>query len=485
MSYITLLLPDQVPQFPQLLEKDLETFLDEHRKLWSSYHVPSGVQTRSQHQLISDDVIKHWRDPCFQICSQSPLKLNAILNWLAQAIYVDVSFLDQIPHVDCLNIFLSVFILHSYGDTEQAIEDLASWQRYVALKFTERQKNYISDLTNQVDEELYDADLDPSLPNLGADTVHWHPSQYQDKCNSWARILHTHLLNKLALVDEIDEHAHNSQVKYCTQCLDKSPDKKCIRSISVTLNHDPAFLSMWNGVGISKVPPKDRMQPNPGRKTSLNECHIVHPDELGLQGYSADEEVIRCCGKQLLLFFDGQKLCHFAWYNAFTESVHQQLVQYSERSTGVQPVNRGGKFAYWSSGQMVPFGARQPSGGRRADYYSFYAGIEAESYEGIMTLFEQAEISATMLRTAQAAHPALVAEIREKSKECERVGISGQSMFSCNGYTAPQHMDVDCTPSLCAQFTLNAESKWSEYAFCFTQYGFYIETRSNMLCQFF
>ena len=66
-------------------------------------------------------------------------------------------------------------------------------------------------------------------------------------------------------------------------------------------------------------------------------------------------------------------------------------MQYSERSTGVQPVNRGGKFAYWSSGQMVPFGARQPSGGRRADYYSFYAGIEAESYEGIMTLFEQAE----------------------------------------------------------------------------------------------
>lgn len=58
----------------------------------------------------------------------------------------------------------------------------------------------------------------------------------------------------------------------------------------------------------------------------------------------------------------------------------------------MKPVHRGGKFAFWTSGQMFPFGARQPSGGRLADHYGFYAGIDADTYEGVRVLFEHAKV---------------------------------------------------------------------------------------------
>ncbi|KAJ3816348.1 hypothetical protein F5880DRAFT_1619439 [Lentinula raphanica] len=202
------------------------------------------------------------------------------------------------------------------------------------------------------------------------------------------------------------------------------------------------FISQWTGVGISKVPEKERMLPHMSQKSSLKDCKVVHPDEVGLEGMSADEDVIACCGKQILLFYNDDQLCDFVWYNAFSEGLDgdfAQLVKYSKSCTGVQPIHRGGKFAYWSSGQMIPFGARQPSGGRRADYYTFYAGIEANTHKGIKILFEQAQISAIMIRTAKAIHPALVTEIQENSKDCEKVGVFGQSLFHCTGYTAPQH----------------------------------------------
>lgn len=87
------------------------------------------------------------------------------------------------------------------------------------------------------------------------------------------------------------------------------------------------------------------------------------------------------------------------WFEAFPRGgnggngIFEQLVCYSQTVTGVQPVHRGGRFAYWSSGQMFPFGVRQASGGRKADHYSWYSGVGAEDEEGISILFEQAEVS--------------------------------------------------------------------------------------------
>ncbi|KAF9026085.1 hypothetical protein BDP27DRAFT_1376340 [Rhodocollybia butyracea] len=254
------------------------------------------------------------------------------------------------------------------------------------------------------------------------------------------------------------------------------PQKRCVQRIDVTLNEKPEFISQWRGVGISKVPPEQQMKPQRGRNATRGVAQIVHPDKIGVHGLkriTADEEVLQRCGKQIFKLFRNNELCDFVWYNAFPDSTFVEMLQYSQSALGVQPVHRGSRFSFWTSGQMIPFGARQPSGGRRADHYTSYAGITAETYEGIIILFEQAKLSAMLMRTARAIHPGLVNKINEQSKACERVG-----------YTAPQHCDEDCTPSLCAQFELQAEQKWSEFAFCAIQYGYYIETRRNMLWSF-
>ena len=90
----------------------------------------------------------------------------------------------------------------------------------------------------------------------------------------------------------------------------------------------------------------------------------------------------------------------FVWFEAFSRGengVFERLVRYSHTVSGVQPVNRGGRFAFWSSEQMWPFGVRQASGGRKADHYGWYAGIDADNDEGISILFEQAEVSCKCL----------------------------------------------------------------------------------------
>ncbi|KAJ3765438.1 hypothetical protein FB446DRAFT_709464 [Lentinula raphanica] len=562
MSYLTLPYPEKIPPFPQILKKDLDTFFMEHQKLWNDSSPEVTILT--------------WRIKCHDICLQEHWKLNTILNWLAQATYLDAHILGEIQHVDALNVFLSIFILKSYKYEELAVDEL----------FPVRQRNFVSDLINQVEEELYEADLDPILSNVGAQ-LGQGASYYQKQCLTWAHLLQKYLLNenesssfafkptektvslaikkmkeisasvyktqafidavvnsglsavilrlsdpaygykyahdphhaqllrlfgfglvlgelldkwepkewtlraenyihqnpvpkfqtintkkiktgkdlfqkifallgingclglwmlqdlmncinylksqrsnpknwagmiqswdsKLLLIieetfqlrdllQEIDNYAHDFEVKHCTKCLYKPQEKKCISKVAVKLNQDPMFISQWTGIGISKVPEKERMLPHMSQKSSLKDCKIVHPDEVGLEGPHGD----------------------FA-----------RLVKYSQSCTGVQPIHRGGKFAYWSSGQMIPFGARQPSGGRRADHYTFYAGIEANTHEGIKILFEQAQISAIMIRTAKAIHPALVTEIQENSKDCEKVGVFGQSLFHCTGYTAPQH----------------------------------------------
>lgn len=90
-------------------------------------------------------------------------------------------------------------------------------------------------------------------------------------------------------------------------------------------------------------------------------------------------------------------------------------------------------------------------------------------------------MSATILATARAIHPDLVRKIKIQSALCERVGLSSLNLFNCSGYTAPQHRDKDATPSLCAQFLLQAEQKWSEFGFCALQYGYYFQLYANTL----
>lgn len=174
-------------------------------------------------------------------------------------------------------------------------------------------------------------------------------------------------------------------------------------------------------------------------------------------------------------------------------------MEHSLTHSGVHPVSRGGQFDDWTTGQMDPFGAREAKGGRRADHYTCYQGIEAKTLKGITILFDHAEVcfhmfvillymtrtwiqtSAVIMKTAEAVHPKLVTKLHEASTYCDRVGRAGVNLFDCYNYTAPQHGDNDCTHSLSAQLALQALQKWKEFAFCATQYGYYLVTRANML----
>lgn len=90
-------------------------------------------------------------------------------------------------------------------------------------------------------------------------------------------------------------------------------------------------------------------------------------------------------------------------------------------------------------------------------------------------------MSAIILETARAVHPDLVRELHEASTLCERVGLAGANLFDCYGYTAPLHDDLDSVRSLSSQFQLRARSEWNEFAFCVSQYGYFLKTRENML----
>ncbi|KAF9077222.1 hypothetical protein BDP27DRAFT_1357349 [Rhodocollybia butyracea] len=187
------------------------------------------------------------------------------------------------------------------------------------------------------------------------------------------------------LLKDLDAQVHDPEVKHCSKCTDQPTEKRC--------------------VGISKVPTEQQMKPRQGHKAMHGVARIVHPDKIGAHGLkriAADEEVLQRCGKQI--------------FNTFGE-----ILQYSQSALGVQPVHQGRQFAFWTTGQMILFGARQPSGGRQADHYTSYAGITAETYKGIIILFEQAKLSAMLMQTARAIHPALINKINEQSKACERV----------------------------------------------------------------
>ncbi|KAJ4465422.1 hypothetical protein C8J55DRAFT_566351 [Lentinula edodes] len=202
--------------------------------------------------------------------------------------------------------------------------------------------------------------------------------------------------------------------------------------------------------------------------------------ELGLERIAADEDILHRCGKLVILFVNPDdnggsgETVDFVWYNAFgcqSGGHFERLVHHSSKVSAVKPVRRGGKFDLWSSGQMRPYGWRQPSGGRLGDTYAPYAGMEAESVEGITILFEHAETSCILMGTAKSFHRKLWRQMKDASKECERVGLAGVNIFDCRNYTSPQHADNDCVRSLCAQIILDAEAKWSEFSFCATQYG--------------
>jgi len=78
-------------------------------------------------------------------------------------------------------------------------------------------------------------------------------------------------------------------------------------------------------------------------------------------------------------------------YNAFSPEMLQQL-QDHHRLVVIQNVKRRNVMQATGYGTMTAFGIRQPAGGRLGDTYAPYAKHEAESQDGIETLFRVAQV---------------------------------------------------------------------------------------------
>ncbi|KAJ3925153.1 MAG: hypothetical protein NXY57DRAFT_968286 [Lentinula lateritia] len=193
------------------------------------------------------------------------------------------------------------------------------------------------------------------------------------------------------LRDEVEDNTFSADKKHCKICEYRPAQEKCVQQKVVRCNEDASFCAKVKGAGITRVPEKERMKARKTEKSTVP--RVFHPDELGLERIAADEDILRRCGKLVILFVNPDdnggsgETVDFVWYNAFgcqSGGHFERLVHHSSKVSAVKPVRRGGKFDLWSSGQMRPYGWRQPSGGRLGDAYAPYAGMEAESVEDIM-----------------------------------------------------------------------------------------------------
>jgi hypothetical protein len=75
--------------------------------------------------------------------------------------------------------------------------------------------------------------------------------------------------------------------------------------------------------------------------------------------------------------------------------------------------------------------------------------------------------------------PCVVSELKADAKNCNNLGQLGVTSYYCWNYTAPQHNDQDHGWSICTQ--LRKTSRLDEYNFAYTDWGHYLETRTNCL----
>lgn len=78
-------------------------------------------------------------------------------------------------------------------------------------------------------------------------------------------------------------------------------------------------------------------------------------------------------------------------------------------------------------------------------------------------------------------HPNLCNDLKDAADAAEKLGTTGTTLFYCENYTSPLHKDDDSVRGLCAQYRLNAQKEYREYAFIYAEYGFYVVSQANSL----
>ncbi|KAL0567995.1 hypothetical protein V5O48_013997 [Marasmius crinis-equi] len=272
----------------------------------------------------------------------------------------------------------------------------------------------------------------------------------------------------------------------CRNCSHLPAEDQCWTRRTFVRRNDKAYIEKMRGCGFTFVPKGERMKPVPPPKGKGQQPTKLVSEEL--EKISPRKDILERCGKHVFIIEDSTKpgtTVDFVLYNAFPPEYLDLLIRYHDMASGVRPLVRGQQFRFWSSGVMFPFGARLPSGGIAGDTYAAYAGITAETIAGIEVLFRHAESSMMLSEVAILFHPELVDALDKAGEACDRVGLSGVSLFTCTNYSAPLHTDDDAARGLCCQLVKDIESnEYEEYGFCNLQYGYYISTRSNMVWSF-
>ncbi|KAK7020715.1 hypothetical protein VNI00_017615 [Paramarasmius palmivorus] len=272
----------------------------------------------------------------------------------------------------------------------------------------------------------------------------------------------------------------------CSTCGSLTDEtRKCRREVIMPLNRDPNIRERYEHAGVSNAPKDKRMKPRQGGGRK-NPTTIYTTEELGLSCLEPHEETLKECKQQVFYIreYEGGPLVDFVAFGVFAPEVLEEIASTIDLESGVKSVRRGSGKDRWNSGSMRCFGARVASGGRKADEYVYYAGIEADTVEEMEILFKHAKSSMYQLEVTKLLHPDLFEELRNTGKVCERVGEYGVNLFTCEGYTAPLHDDKDACRSICSQIRWDADASISEFGFCQLEYKYYIRTRANMLWSF-
>lgn len=83
----------------------------------------------------------------------------------------------------------------------------------------------------------------------------------------------------------------------------------------------------------------------------------------------------------------------FFTFNAFSPVIHERLLTHHGRLRTVKVVKKGKNFESFSTGLMYAMGFRKPMGGCPGSGYSVYEGMQAETLDGLETLFDHAEVT--------------------------------------------------------------------------------------------
>ncbi|KAF9069740.1 hypothetical protein BDP27DRAFT_1420649 [Rhodocollybia butyracea] len=261
------------------------------------------------------------------------------------------------------------------------------------------------------------------------------------------------------------------------------------------------------GAGISMVPRSKQMIPKLDKDGNGPQKPVYHPDSVGTQSkcklapLEPDPAIRDTCGHQLILITDEpenkndstrfsvdwknpKNIVDFVWWDPFDNDILATMQGNVVESTGVKPIKRGGQFRHYTGHDLSGIGSRLASGGRKGDTLTAYAGLEGGTDKGIRILFRQAQTSAIMQAVAKHAHSKLVKLLKSVSTNCDRLGMSGANLYNATSYIAPIHRDRDASRGLCAQFLLEANSKYYEFGFCNIEYQYFIKTTTNCLWQF-